>query len=417
MHKKITLVSLFILLSALPVFSQELADSTKTENLPTISYTFSPKTYTIAGIEVQGAENYDDFIIIGLSGLSIGDEVVIPGGDEIATAIKRFWKHGLFSHISISYTKVEDNQIWLKINLQQRPRISQINYHGVKKSEREDLESRLGMVIGNQITPNIVNHAKIYIKKYFDEKGFKDAEVTIVQKADNTSENQDIVDIYIDKKEKIKVHKIYIEGNSILSEGKLKRTMKKTNEKGIKNLFRTKKFVEAEFENDQNLIIQKYQELGYRDAQIVKDSVVKYDEKTVDVYLTIEEGPLYHIRSIQWVGNTLYQADWLTQVLSMSPGDVYNLKKMHERLIVHDDAVTSIYMNNGYLFFSAVPVEVNIENDSIDLEFRIFEGVQATINKVEIQGNDRLYEHVVRRELRTKPGALFSKEDLIRSLR
>lgn len=383
-----------------------------------MSYSSTPKLYTIEGIEVEGADNYDDFIIIGLSGLSIGEKITFPGGDEIPTAIRKFWRHGLFSDINISATKVEDDKIWLQINLKQRPRISQVNYHGIKKSEREDLQSRLGLVVGNQITPNIVDRAKIYIKKYFDEKGFKDAEVTIVQKPDNTLQNQDIVDIFIDKKEKIKVHKIYVEGNTVLSDNKIKRTMKKTNEKGkLRNLFRSKKFVENEFENDKALIVQKYQELGYRDAQVVADSVVRYDEKTVDVYLTVEEGPLYHLRNIQWIGNTLYPVDLLSHLLSMSEGDVYNQKKLTERLTSDEDAVANEYKNNGYLAFMIDPIEINIENDSIDLEIRMHEGPQFSINKVEIQGNDRLYEHVIRRELRTKPGALYSQEDLIRSLR
>ncbi|MCD7972257.1 MAG: outer membrane protein assembly factor BamA [Candidatus Azobacteroides sp.] len=418
MQKKILFLFFNVLFSGLFVFSQEPADSVKNDNLPVISYSSTPKTYTVAGIDVQGADNYDDFIIIGLSGLSVGEKVTIPGGDEISTAIKRFWRHGLFLEVQISATKIEGDQVWLLIDLKQRPRISEINYQGVKKSEREDLESRLGLVVGNQITPNIVDRAKIFIKRYFDEKGFKDAEVTIIQRPDNSKENQDIVDIIIDKKEKIKVNKIYIEGNSVLSDNKIKRTMKKTNEKGkLRNLFRSKKFVESEFENDQDLIIEKYQELGYRDAQIIKDSVARFDEKTVDVFLTIEEGPLYHIKSIQWVGNTLYPSEWLSQVLGLAPGDVYNQKKLIERLQVDEDAVANLYMNNGYLFFHIDPVEVNVENDSIDLEFRIREGTQATINKVEIQGNDRLYEHVIRRELYTKPGALYSREDIIRSLR
>jgi len=419
MYKKTVFVIAGILFSIVSSFSQEMErDSVAPVKLPVISYSSTPRTYTIADIKVSGTENYDDFIIIGLSGLAVGDEITIPG-DEIPGAIKRFWKHGLFSDIKISATKIEGIKIWLQIDLKQRPRISQINYHGVKKGEREDLEARLGLIVGNQITPNLIDRAKIFIKRYFDEKGFRDAEVTIMEKPDNAAENRNIVDIHIDKKEKIKVNKIYITGNEVLSDGKLKRTMKKTNENGDwKNLFKSKKFVVEEFEKDKDLIIEKYGEYGYRDAVITSDSIVKYDEKKVDVYLTIEEGNKYYIRNIQWIGNKLYSAEWLGQeVLSMKPGDVYNRKKLNERLEKDDDAVANIYMNNGYLFFQIEPVEVNIEQDSVDLEIRIFEGAQANINKIEIRGNDRLYEHVVRRELRTKPGALFSKDDVMRSLR
>ncbi len=421
MHKKIALALIGILLSTIFSFSQDLKnDSIASDNLPVISYSATPKTYTIADIKVSGADNYDDFIVIGLSGLSIGDEVTIPGGDEISTAIKRFWRHGLFSDVKISATKIEDDKIWLLIDLKQRPRISQINYSGMKKSEREDLEARLGLVVGNQITPNLVNRAKTYIKRYFDEKGFRDADVTILQKPDSKEENKDIVDIIVDKKEKIKVHKIYIAGNEVVSDKKLKRTMKKTNEKGdIMNLFRSKKFVVDEFKKDEDLIIKRYNELGYRDAQIISDSIVKYDDKSVDVYMSVEEGELYHIRSIQWVGNTLYPSMYLNDALSMKAGDVYNQKKIDERLLAEGDesSVANTYMNNGYLFIRIDPIEVNVANDSVDLEIRISEGRQASINKVEIQGNDRLYEHVVRRELRTKPGSLFAKDDVMRSLR
>ncbi|MDR2475760.1 MAG: outer membrane protein assembly factor BamA, partial [Bacteroidales bacterium] len=418
MHRKLLLFVPYMLLAAGTVLAHPADSIPARDELPTLSYADEPKIYTLAGIEVEGADNYDDFIIIGLSGLSVGDKIRFPGGAEIPDAIKRFWRHGLFSDVTIGATKISGEQIYLKIKLKQRPRISKINYSGVKKSEREDLVSKLGLIAGNQITPTLVDRAKIYIKKYFDEKGFKDATVEIIQRPDNNVENQDIIDIKIDKKEKIKVHKIYIEGNVAFSDRKLKRTMKKTNEKGdIKNLFRTKKFVDAEFKKDKELIIEKYQELGYRDAQIVKDSVVAFNEKTVDVYLTLEEGEKYYLRKIQWVGNSLYPTDVLNQVLGLSQGDVYNQKKLTERLRTEDDAVANLYQNEGYLASQIDPVEVNVENDSIDLEIRIFEGKQFSFNKIEIRGNDRLYEHVVRRELRTKPGALYSREDIMRSLR
>ncbi|MEG2574167.1 MAG: POTRA domain-containing protein, partial [Bacteroides sp.] len=368
-------------------------------------------------MKVEGVKNYEDYVLIGLSGLSVGQTITVPG-EEITQAIKRYWKHGLFSNVNITATKIEGEKIFLNIALTQRPRISQINYNGIKKSEREDLEAKLGLIKGSQITPNLVDRAKLLIKKHFDDKGFKNAEVVIVQKDDISNENQVIVDINIDKKAKVKVHKITIVGNSAISAKKLKWVMKKTNEKGnLKHLFRTKKFINEKYTEDKQLIIDKYNELGYRDAQIVMDSISPYSENTVNVFIKITEGEKYYLRNITWVGNTLYPSDWLNANLRMKKGDVYNQKLLNQRLSSDEDAIGNFYYNNGYLFYNLDPVEVNIEKDSIDLEMRIFEGRQATINRVKINGNDRLYENVVRRELRTRPGELFSKDALERSYR
>lgn len=406
----------FCLLFDLPAIGQT-EERTDTIYNPQVIYSTMPRKYEIAGITVKGADNYEDYVLIGLSGLEIGQEIEIPGND-ITAAMKRFWRQGLFSDVSIKWTKAYGNKAWLEIELKMQPRISEINYIGMKKSEREDLEASLGLVKGNQITPNIVSRATKLVKRHFDEKGYKNAEVKIVQRDDLSHENEVIVDVIVDKKEKIKVHKIYVEGNQNLSDFKVKWAMKKTNERlNLLHLFRTKKFVDENYEADKDRIIEKYNELGYRDAMIVEDSVVRYDDKTVDVYLKIDEGNKYYLRDIRWVGNTLYNSDVLSEVLGMKAGDVYNQKLLGKRTSEDEDAVSSLYMDNGYLFFQIIPIENNVMNDSIDLELRIFEGPQARINKVVINGNDRLYEHVVRRELRTKPGELFSKSDLMRSAR
>lgn len=234
------------------------------------------------------------------------------------------------------------------------------------------------MVKGSQITPNLVDRAKTLIKRYFDDKGFKNAEIIISQKDDVSNENQVIVDVNIDKKEKVKVHEITIVGNKAIKTSKLKRVMKKTNEKGkLKNLFRTKKFINEKYEEDKQLIIDKYNELGYRDAVIVVDSVSPYDEKTVNVYIEIEEGDKYYLRNVTWVDNTLYPSEQLNYLLRMKKGDVYNQKLLNERLSTDEDAIGNLYYNNGYLFYNLDPVEINIDGDSIDLEMRIYEGRQA----------------------------------------
>ena len=376
---------------------------------PKVIFSGMPQKYEIAGIKVTGVDNYEDYIIIGYSGLSVGQKVEIPG-DEIKMAAKRFWRQQLFSSVKIKVEKICGDKAWLEIELRQQPRISEINYIGMKKGEREDIQLRLGLTKGNQITPNIAARARQIIEKYYDGKGFKNATVRVDQKEDLSKKNEVIVDIVVDKHDKVKVHKIYIDGNKVLSDGKLKSVMKKTNESGsLKKLFSQKKFVTDDYEADKQLIIDKYNELGYRDAQILSDSVVNYNNNKVDVYLKIEEGQKYYISGIDWVGNTIYPSNVLDNILGIKPGDVYNQKLLNKRTTEDDDAVANLYMNNGYLFFNLVPIEQNIHADSIDLEMHIIEGPQARINKVVINGNDRLYEKVVRRELRVRPGELFNK--------
>ena len=428
MYKGIVLFFLFLSVT-FGVFAQENGSDTakveKPADLPVISYSLTPKKYKIADIKVTGVKNYDDFVLIGFSGLSVGDEISVPG-DEVTAAVKAFWKHGLFSDVKILANKIEGDSIWLEYQLKQRPRISEVNYHGIKKGEREDLEAKLGLKKGFQITPNVLDRAKILIEKFFDGKGFKNVDVNIQQKDDIAHEGEVILDIYIDKNEKTKIHRIYFDGNNALTARQLKKAMKKTNEKfslfndwksSILEMFSTKKFTTEEYENDKNNLISKYNEYGYRDAVLLADSVVNFNEKKVDIFLKVDEGEKYYLKDIRFVGNTKYSTDYLMAVLGMKPGEVYNQKKLNDRLSMDEDAVSNIYFNNGYLFFNADPVEVEVENDSIALEIRIQEGPQATINRVIINGNDRLYEDIVRRELRTKPGKLFSREDLMRSVR
>ena len=425
--RKFVVLSLISWVVALGAWAQE-TDTTKVEapaEVPVISYSLTPKKYKIADIKVSGIKNYDDYVLIGFSGLSVGDEVSVPG-DEITQAIKRFWKHGLFSDVKILASKIEGDQIWLEIQLKQRPRISEVHYSGIKKSEREDLEAKLGLKKGFQVTPNIMDRTKQVIQKFFDGKGFKNVDVEIEQKDDPANEGEVIVNINIDKNEKTKIHHITFEGNSALTARDLKKAMKKTNEKfsffndwksSILEMFSTKKFTTEEYENDKNNIISKYNEHGYRDAVLISDSVWNFNEKKVDIHIKVDEGQKYYLKDIRFVGNTKYATDYLMAVLGMKPGEVYNQKKLDERISTDEDAVSNIYFNNGYLFFNADPVEVDVQGDSIALEIRIQEGPQATINKVIIKGNDRLYEDIVRRELRTKPGMLFSREDLVRSVR
>ena len=386
--------------------------------VPPIEYTLQRRTYEIAGITVSGADNYEDFVLIGFSGLAVGDRIEVPG-EQITKSIRRFWKQGLFSDVKILATKIEGNKIWLDINLKQRPRISELTYNGLKKSEREDVEVKVGLSKGNQLTPNAIDRTKTVIRKYLEEKGFHNAVIDVLQEDDPAHAGYVKVTVNIDKKAKTKVNAIYITGNEALSHDKINRVMKKTNDNHILNFFRTKKFVTEEYEKDKKALIEKYNELGYRDAYIVADSVVPTpeDPTRVDVYITVSEGDKYYVRDINWVGNTVYHHSDLDAVLGIKKGDVYNLTELNKRLTLDDDAVAKLYTDQGYLFFNVDPVEVKIENDSIDFEMRMYEGKPATINEINIVGNTRVYEHVVRRELYTKPGQLYSQSDIMRSLR
>ena len=411
---------LFSFLTLILVFCQfstaQSASDKDSTNIPVIEYTNAPPKYEIAEITVSGAGNYEDFVLIGFSGLSVGDKINVPG-DAITNAVKRFWKQGLFSDVKILATKIKDDKVWLNIALKERPRVSDIKYVGLKKTEIEELELRIGIVKGNQITPNISDRAKKVIDKYMEEKGFLNVQVNVYQKNDPLKPGYVIVEVNVDKKMKTKIHQLVYYGNVALSHIQINRVMKKTNDNHILNFFRTKKFVREEYEKDKKAAIDKYNEIGYRDAYISSDSVVPYDEKSVNVYITFNEGKKYYYRNIKWIGNTIYPYDYLNAILNIKKGDVYNHKNLMARLESDEDAVSKLYQNRGYLFFQIDPVEVHIDGDSIDFEMRMYEGKPATINEIGIRGNSRVYEHVVRRELRTKPGQLYSQDDIMRSLR
>jgi outer membrane protein insertion porin family len=423
----------------MPLPAQEIiksaADTTRTtggngENadLPVISYSQNNnKKYAIADIKITGLENsnYDNSVIVGVSGLSVGQKVTVPGS-EITASIKAMLKQRLFSDVTILATKMTNDSVWLEIALKPNPTISAINYHGVKKGEREDLEAKIGMIKGTEMTPDLRNRANKRIMDYFSTKGFSKAEVNIRQMDDLSNEGKVILDIYVDKKDKIKIRKIDINGNENINTFDLKMAMKKTNEGfslkkypklSIRKMFSSKKFVQEEYENDLENIISKYNERGYRDAKLITDTVFSVDEKHVSIQIKLEEGDKYYIRDINWVGNAKYPTSALERVLNMKAGDVYNQTKLEERLLKDEDAIWNAYTNEGYIFSNIMPVETNVENDSVDLEIRIYEGAQATINRVIINGNDRIYEDIIRRELLTKPGQLFSRDALQRSAR
>ena len=411
--KRFLLVSLLAVLHLPVILAQEAGGNTA--DTPKIVYGRNPQRLAIGGIKVEGVTGYEDYLLIGISGLSIGEYVSVPG-DEITAAVKRYWKHGLFSKVRIEAEKIQNDSVFLKIILATRPQVSQVNINGVKKSEKDDLEQKIGIVKGIQLSPNMVDKAKIVAKNYCEDKGFKNADIEILQHDDLSQPGKLIVDVNVDKKEKVRIQKIHITGNEHIKRKKFVGgffgggLLKKTNEKGFKSLFKTKKFITEKYNEDKDRIIEKYNELGYRDAQIVSDSVVDLGNNLVDVYINIDEGQRYYVRNINWVGNTLYNTEALARVLKMEKGDVYNQKHIQERLKSDEDAVSNYYFNQGYVFNRVEPVEVHTDGDSIDLEIRIQEGTQASIDKIKIYGNTRVYEDVIRRELKLKPGDLFSMD-------
>lgn len=386
------------------------------EYVPSVSYTDTPKEYVIEEINVVGADRYDKSVIIGYSRLKVGDKVKIPG-EKITKAVKKFWKQGLFSDVKIYADKVVDDKVWLTIALQQRDRISEINVTGVKEKKKEDILGAIELRKNGIITPNLISRTQSAIQKHLSGDGYRNAEVEISTAEDRNNKGHVIVNIHVEKNDKVKVHRIYMSGLDKMEEKKVKRGMKKTKEKKLVNFFKSKKFIEAEYKNDKSLAIDKFNEYGFRDARLLSDSIVTYGENRVDIYMNFEEGRRYYFRNITWVGNTIYSSDVLSKALGIKKGDVYNQKLLNDRLMVDDDAMSNLYLDNGYLFFNVDPVEVKVEGDSIDLEMRIYEGQQAVINSVVISGNNSIYENVIRRELRTKPGELFSKTNLQRSAR
>ena len=390
---------------------------------PDITYAGTPRSCVIGGIAVSGVEGYEDYMLAGISGLSVGQEITLPG-QEVTDAVKRYWRHGLFSKVTVAADSLIGDKVYLHFYLATRPRVSVINYSGVKKSEREDLETKLGLLKGSQITPNMIDRAKTLAGNYFHDKGFNNAEVTITQMDDLSNKNHVILNVDVDKKQKIKVRHIVIEGNKELKTKKIKGglfskgALGKIREAGtMASFMKSTKFTPDRYKEGKQALLDKYYELGFRDAEILEDSVWNNDPKHVNVYLKVDEGKKYYIRNITWVGNTVFTTDYLSRVLGMKKGDVYNQKLLNKRLSEDEDAVGNNYWNDGYLFYNLQPTEVNIVGDSIDLEMRIYEGQQAHISRVRINGNTRLYENVIRRELRTKPGDLFSKEALQRTVR
>ena len=411
MTGKITLLLIFIL--CVYGAKAQVADTTQQYDI----FYSSPKTYELAGVRaVGGGENYDEDYLAQMAGLSIGMAVQIPG-ETITRAIKRLYGHGIFSDVSIAIDKIEGDKVYLALYIKERHKLSKINYVGLKKAEENKIKEKMNLLPGSQVTDLMKSNLKMQIEKYLKEKGYYNTNIRIIQRDDPEHSNFVILDAIVEKHNKIKIDEIIITGNKLMKDGRLKGAMKKTKEKSLRNFFKSANYIEKNYDEDKFLLVDKYNEKGFRDAVILSDSVVQISPKRVKIYIDVQEGNKYYFNNITWVGNTIYSSDVLSDVLNIKKGDVYNSKYLGERMTSDDDAVSNLYQNNGYLFSRLVPVETISGEDSINLEVRVVEGPQATINKVIIKGNNRTHEHVIRRELYVYPGELFSREDIIRSAR
>lgn len=376
-----------------------------------------PKTYVIGGIDVTGIQYLGKEQILSLTGLSVGDTITIPG-EDLSAILKRIYLQRYFSDVGIYIDSVNNDIAFLRLHLEERPRVSFWDFQGIKSGEKSELNEKLKLRRGSELSEYLINSSSEIIRKFYVEKGFLQTVVDIVQVQDTLIKNAVKVTFKVDRKSKVRIKKINFEGNNNVKPSKLASAMKKTKDARILNFFSSKKFNEKEYPNDKKLLLQAYGERGYRDAKILKDSIYYIEDGKMGINFKIDEGKRYYFRNITWTGNSLYSADQLNLILKIKKGDIYDVVSMEKRLFEAEEGnVSKLYRDNGYLFFNVSPVEVKIEGDSVDVEMRMVEGKPATFSRIIINGNNITNEKIVRRQVMTKPGYLFSQTDLERSLR
>ena len=378
----------------------------------------SPKEYEIGGVTISGTNYFNPSTIRSISGLSVGERIKVPG-DKITKAIKNLWGQKLFGNITILATKIEGDKIFLDINIEELPRLSKFRFTGIRKGKQKDLREEIELVRGKVVTENLLINTKNKVRNIFVKKGFLDTDVNITQKTDTSVANNVILTIDIKKGPRVKIKDINFISNNSIKPGKLRRSLSETKRARAYNIFSSSKYIPNNYEKDKPAIIEKYNELGYRDAKISSDTTYRITDKRLNIDITIEEGNQYYFRNIKWIGNTVHSTKVLSRILDIKKGEIYNKTTLDSRLFMNQKGrdVSSLYLDDGYLFFQVNPVEVKIENDSIDFEIRIYEGKQAMVNRVTIVGNDKTNDHVIRREIKTLPGELFSRSDIIRTQR
>ena len=381
-----------------------------------------PAKYKVGGVSVQGNNYFSENQIISLTGLQKGMDITVPS-DELSGIVRRLWLQRYFEDVSmeIDHLSADRDSAFLVIKIIERPRVSKWSFTGVKSGEKKDLQERLNLRRGGEFSDYVEKTSSDIIKKYYAEKGFLNCKVKAEVQKDTIIKKAIRVNFDVERGEKVKVQEIHFIGNEHVKEYKLARSMKKTKSRKFYNFFHTKKFDPKEYPNDKKSLISAFNEAGYRDARIVKDSIYTIEPGRLGIDITVEEGDKYYFRDITWTGNSVYHSDQLNQLLSIKPGDVYDIVTMEKRLFgggkQTDYDISKLYRDNGYLFFSVTPVETNIQNDSVDVEMRISEGKQATLNNIIINGNDLTSEKIVRRQVFTRPGDLFSQSDFERSIR
>lgn len=462
------IVLAFIFISVSPAIAQEPTDTLPTSvdpQLLELSNSKIPKEYIISAIKITGTKYLDEQLLVSISGLSVGDKVMIPGGDNFSKAINNLWKQKLFANIQIYFTKVHEGNVDIEINVTERPRLSKYLFRGIRKSDAEELGKKTGLVQGRVVTENTKISAVEAIQKYYTEKGFRSAEVKVEEIPDPSKTNTVTVVFIVDRGPKVRINEVSFYGNDNITDIKLKKQMKGTKEmtkitlnpsekKGIYGpdqqitlkeyfgdlgflsitktkefldpyfrfkLFTSAKFNETKYEEDKQKVLQYYNSLGYRDASIEADTQYINEKGNLNVDLKVNEGSRYYFGNIAWKGNTKYSDSILNLILGIKKGDIYNVqtlnRKLGKELTQEGGDISSLYQDDGYLFFNINPVETAVYNDTIDFEIRIVEGPQATIKNITIAGNEKTKEHVIRREIRTLPGEKFSRSDLIRSNR
>ncbi len=465
----VSILLLFIFLGAgVQVQAQQKTDTVPDSidpELINITSSRSPKEYTIAGIKVTGTQRYDEQLLVSISGLSVGDKIVIPGGDNFSKAITNLWNQRLFSNVQIFFTKLEGSNLYIEIMVFERPALSKYYFRGVRKSDDDELRGKTGLVPGRVVTENVKITAIQNIQKYYTEKGFQSAKVKIIEEPDPALPNSVVLTFDVARGNKVRVDEVNIYGNDKVSEVRVKKQMKGTKEMskltlypstekspygenppysfkeylsdaGFLSVTRTKelldpyfrfklfssaKFNQKKYDEDKEKVVEFYNALGYRDAIIAADTQYYNKKGNLKVDLKVDEGNKYYFGNISWKGNTKYSDSILNIILGINKGDIYNLetlnKKLGKQMSQEGGDISGLYMDDGYLFFRIDPVETAVYNDTIDFEIRLVEGPQATIKNIVITGNEKTKEHVVRREIRTLPGEKFSRQDLIRTQR
>ncbi|MGZ3814211.1 MAG: outer membrane protein assembly factor BamA [Mucilaginibacter sp.] len=390
------------------------------KSIPADSLSYlNPRDYIIGGVTVSGTKYLDKDVLVQISKLIKGDRINLPG-EQNAAVIKRMYDQGLFDDVQLNITKINLDTIYLDIAVVERPRLSRLHITGIRKGEIEDLQKKLSDKTSKIVNENLLSTTTAIIKKHFNEKGFLNTTVDIKQRKDPGDANSVILDVAVDKKQKVKINKVIFEGNTAFSNKKLKKFLSKTRERKWYHVFGSRKFLRDKYEEDKQNLVSKMQDKGYRDAEVLSDSVWKNDDQTVNVKIKVFEGHKYYFGNIKWSGNARYPADLLNKLLRVKKGDIFSEEELNKRLVgptPNNDDVSTLYLDGGYLTYSADPVQTKIYNDTVDLDIRIYEGPQYTINRVILKGNDVTNDKVVMREIRTKPGQKFNKELLIRSTR